>query len=146
MAISEEKVKEYLRMSQTIILATTDLEGLPDIRTIGGFGVSGYEVYFSTSKNSNKVHQIAENNQVAVFFQHENQFISKYFNVTIYGHAEILTQKEDINHAREIIQNRSLSLKLGKDTHYIYKVIPKKIKILDFSEKNENERIHEIQI
>lgn len=145
MAASEEKIKEYLRMSQTIILATTDLEGLPDIRTIGGFGVSGYEVYFSTSTTSNKVHQIAKNNQVAVFFQHENQFISKYFNVTIYGQAELLTQKADINQAKDIIQNHSRGLKLGKDTHNIYKVRPSKIKILDFSGKNANERTHVIQ-
>ncbi len=145
MAVSEEKIKEYLRMSQTIILATTDLEGLPDIRTIGGFGVTGYEIYFSTSNTSNKVHQIAKNNEVAVFFQHENQFISKYFNVTVYGHAELLTQKADINNAKEIILARNGVLKLAKDTHNIYKVIPKRIKVLDFAEKDAKERIHVIQ-
>ncbi|MDF2800557.1 MAG: pyridoxamine 5-phosphate oxidase-related FMN-binding [Anaerocolumna sp.] len=145
MAVSEDKIKEYLRMSHTIILATTDLEGLPDIRTIGGFGVTGYEIYFSTSNKSNKVIQIEKNNEVAVFFQHENQFISKYFNVTVYGHAELLTHKADINNAKEIILTRNGGLKIAKDTHNIYKVLPKRIKILDFAEKNANERTHVIQ-
>ncbi|GEM_PF-4073709 len=60
MAATEEKIKEYMKMNQTIILATIDSDGVPDIRTLGGYGLSDYVIYFSTLKTSNKVKQLEE--------------------------------------------------------------------------------------
>ncbi len=137
MAASEEKIKEYLKMNQTIILATSDRDGVPDIRTLGGFGVSDYVIYFATSKTSNKVNK----KEVTVFIQHENQFISKFFNVTIYGEAILLEADSEYNHGKTLILSRRPSLKIRKDTHNIYKVMPKKLKVLDYSEQNSKERI-----
>ncbi len=47
MAASEDKIKEYLKMNQTIILATADKDGVPDIRTLGGYGLSDYVMQFA---------------------------------------------------------------------------------------------------
>ncbi len=145
MAVQEERIKEYLRMNQTIILATTDADGIPDIRTLGGYGISDYVIYFATAKSSNKVKQIEGKKAVAVFIQHENQFISKFFNVTIYGEAVLLENETEYEDGKTLILSRKPSLKIHKDTHNIYKVIPKKIKVLDFSEQNLNERISIIE-
>jgi general stress protein 26 len=141
MAAAEDKIKEYLKMNQTIVLATTDKEGAPDIRTLGGYGLSDYNVYFATSKSSNKVVQIEKINKVAVFFQHENQYISKFFNVTIYGEAILAEQEKEYERGKELILNRKPHLKINQETHNIYKILPRKIKVLDFGEQNESERV-----
>jgi uncharacterized pyridoxamine 5'-phosphate oxidase family protein len=141
MAASEEKIKEYLKMNQTIILATTDMDGVPDIRTLGGYGLLDYVIYFTTLKTSNKVKQIESKKEVAVFLQHENQFISKFFNVTIYGEAILLEDESEYNNSKILILARKPSLKIRKETHNIYKVIPHKLKVLDYSEQNLKERI-----
>ncbi len=78
---------------------------------------------------------------MAVFIQHENQFISKFFNVTIYGEAVLIENESEYEDGKALILSRKPSLKIHKDTQNIYKVIPKKIKVLDFSEQNLNERI-----
>jgi uncharacterized pyridoxamine 5'-phosphate oxidase family protein len=146
MAVTEEKIKKYLKMNRTIILSTIDTDGVPDIRTLGGYGISDYIIYFSTLKTSNKVKQIEGKNDVAVFIQHENQFISKFFNVTIYGKAILIENDSEYESGKTLILSRKPSLKIHKETHNIYKVIPNKIKVLDFSEQNLNERISIIKL
>jgi nitroimidazol reductase NimA-like FMN-containing flavoprotein (pyridoxamine 5'-phosphate oxidase superfamily) len=141
MAVTEEKIKEYLKMDQTIILATIDTEGIPDIRTLGGYGISDYVIYFATLKDSNKVKQLENNSYVAVFIQHENQFIAKFFNVTIYGKARLVDNEKEFETGKALITSRKPSLKIHEDTHYIFKILPEKIKALDFSEQNLNERV-----
>lgn len=141
MSASEEKIKEYLKSNQRIILATTDKEGSPDIRILGGYGLEGYTVYFSTSKTSNKNTQLSENKNTAVLFQHENQFISRYFNVTLYGEAVLLESSAEFEKGKDIIQNKNPNVKLTKETHNIYKIVPRKLKVLDFGETTAEERI-----
>ena len=145
MSASEEKIKEYLKANQRIVLATVDKEGSPDVRILGGYGVSGYTIYFSTSKSSNKNTQIDSNNNIAVLFQHDNQFISKYFNVTIYGDAQLLGNKE-FEKGREVILNKNPNIKILEETHNIYKIIPKKLKVLDFGESDTQDRTTVIQL
>lgn len=140
MAASEEKIKDYLKMSQTIILATTNKDGAPDLRTLGGYGLSEYVIYFSTIKDSHKVAQLNSKKDVAVLIQHENQYISKFFNVTIYGEAVLLENDQEFEYGKNLILARKPSLKIRKDTHFIFKIIPKKLKVLDFSEQNQKER------
>jgi len=146
MAITEEKIKEYLKMNQTIVLATIGIDGIPDIRPLGGYGISDYIIYFSTSKTSNKVKQITNKKEVSLLFQHENQFISKFFSVTIYGEAILVENEKEFEKGKELILSRKPALKISKDTHYIYKVVPKKIKALDFAEQNLNERTTVIEV
>lgn len=133
-------------MNQTIVLATVGIDGIPDLRTLGGFGISDYVIYFSTNKNSNKVLQIANKKEVSLLFQHENQFISKFFNVTIYGEAVLLDNEVEFKKGKELIIGRKPFLKITKATHNIYKVVPKKIKALDFEEKNLSERVTLIEL
>lgn len=145
MSASEEKIKDYLKANQRIVLATVDTEGSPDIRILGGYGVSGYTIYFSTVKTSNKNLQLSGNKNTAVLFQHDNQFISKYFNVTIYGEAVLIENGQEFEKGQDIIQNKNPNAKISKETHNIYKIIPRKLKVLDFGEPKAEERIKIIQ-
>lgn len=141
MSASEEKIKEYLKTNQRIVLATVDKEGSPDVRILGGYGMSGYTIYFSTSKASNKNTQISNNNNTAILFQHDNQFISKYFNVTLYGDATLIENNAEFEKGKELILNKNPNLKLSQDTHNIYKIVPDKIKVLDFGESDTQDRV-----
>lgn len=146
MAVSEEKIKEYLKSNQRIVLATVNTEGSPDIRILGGYGVDGYTIYFSTTKTSNKNLQLNENKNTAVLFQHDNQFISKYFNVTIYGEAVLLGNDLEFEKGRDSILNKNPNIKITTKTHNIYKIIPKNLKVLDFGEANTEDRVTLIQV
>lgn len=141
MAVTTNKLKDYLNGNQTIILATVGIDGAPDLRTIGGFGISDFTVYISTANDSNKVKQLEKENKVALFFQHENQFISKYFNVTIFGRAELVNTEVEFNKGKDLILNRKPHLNISKDTHNIYKVTPESIKTVDLGEKKPEERV-----
>lgn len=146
MSASEEKIKEYLKSNQRIVLATADREGSPDIRILGGYGLEGYTVYFSTAKGSSKNIQLGNNRKTAVLFQHENQFISKYFNVTIYGEAALVEGRTEFEKGKDIIKTKNPQVKISEETHNIYKIIPEKLKVLDFGEPSVEERVTILQL
>lgn len=141
-----EKLKEYLKGNQSIILATVGTNGAPDLRIIGGFGLTDFTIYIATSKESNKVRQIEQENRVALLFQHENEFVSKFYNVTIFGKALLVSTETEFIKARKLILNRKPHLHILRETHNIYKIIPDTIKTLDMGEKNPDKRISIFQL
>jgi uncharacterized pyridoxamine 5'-phosphate oxidase family protein len=145
MAIKEQEIKEYFKNSESLELVTVDESGEPDIRTLGGYGVSELNVYFATAKGSNKVNQLNSNNKVAILFQHENQEISSFINITIYGKA-VLVKGQEFKTGKEIIAKRRPQITATEETHNIYRVDPKKIKVLNFSSSIPEERISYINL
>lgn len=145
MPISNQEIKDYLNQSKTLVLATVNDAGEPDIRTLGGYGISEFEIYFATAKGSNKVKQLDNNRQVAVLFQHENQVIPDFINITLYGKA-ILTEGEDFKAGKEIILKRRPQNAAAEETHNIYRVKPEKIKVLNFNAPNPEERVYTITL
>lgn len=141
MAVTIDKIKKFLQSVPILILATEGTEGGPDIRTIGGFGLKDFTIYFATNKGTNKVKQLEHEDRVALFFQNDNQLISKFFNVTLYGKAQLIHEKEEFNDAKELILDRKPNLNISKDTHFIYKIKAHTIKTVDLSEKNPDERV-----
>lgn len=129
MAENKEDIIDYLYNSKSLALATVAEDNTPQLRSIGGYGVEGYNIYFATSKDSDKVIQIANNSNVVLLFQHEGQQAPK--NVTLYGKAEAL-EGEEYQRAVEIIKKRRPQLPLSKDK-VVYHIIPEKIKTLDFA-------------
>lgn len=145
MSINEKEITTYLNESKTIVLGTVKLGVQPILRTLGGFAVKDLTTYFSTAKGANKVEQIQENNEVAILFEHENQIIPNFINISVNGVAEKIQDSDEFNKAAEIIASRRLQLKINENTHNIYKVKPKEIKILDFSKENPEEKIKVIK-
>lgn len=145
MSNKNEKISKYLESSKTAVLATIDSNNAPNIRTIGGFGVEGITVYFATAKQSNKVEQIKRNNNVSLLFEHENQERAKFVNIEVKGIAEEVKGIDQFQEGLKYIVKRRSQLELSEDTHNIYKVVPKEIKVLDFSKVKAEERIEKIE-
>lgn len=145
MSVNNEQIKNYLNESKALILATVNNSGEPDIRTLGGYGVSEFEIYFATARESNKVKQLDNNHEVAILFQHENQVIPDFLNITLYGEA-VLTEGEGFSAGKEIISKRRPQIAATEETHNIYRVKTKKIKVLDFKASNPGERIYTITL
>lgn len=145
MLVKENEIKNYLKETNTIELATVNEENQPVIRTLGGFVIDGFITYFSTSKETEKIKQIAKNNHVAILFQHENQIIPNFVNVTINGIAEDIEDLEEFNKVAQLIKIRRPHLNLTQEKNNIYKVVPKKVKILDFTKENIEERVKLIE-
>ncbi|MFL0195276.1 pyridoxamine 5'-phosphate oxidase family protein [Clostridium sp. WILCCON 0269] len=138
MAIDKNFVEEYLANTKYIVLATVDGENAPALRTLGAFGVDGYSIYFSTGEGTIKVKQIEHNSNVSVFFQHENQEVASFINVTIKGKAAKVTGEGEITKAIEVIAKKNPRFKErikknGLGNNIIFRVDPSELKILDFN-------------
>lgn len=138
MALAEQEIQEYLKENKSVVLATTGEEGQPDLRSLGGYNFDGITLYFGTAVKSNKVNQIAHNSKVSVLVQHEGQVIPNYKNITIYGVAEKLSGAE-YEAGKKKIQERRPNAIFDEETKNIYKVTAKKVKILDFSQKQDEQ-------
>lgn len=136
MALTQQEIHEYLKENKSVVLATTGAEEQPDLRVLGGYNFDGYTLYFGGSATANKVKQIAHNSKVSILIQHEGQEIPNFKNITIYGVAEKLTGAE-YEKGQKIIQERRPNAEFDEKVKSIFKVTPKKVKILDFAAKPE---------
>jgi Uncharacterized stress protein (general stress protein 26) len=144
------KVENYISETRFIELATVNDQGRPEIRTLGSFATDGLTIYFSTSKKSAKVKQIDENPWVVVLFQHENQELPAYKNVTYYGKAAALENPEEFDIGVKQLSARNPRFKervekgqLGETI--IFKIEPQNIKYLDFAAGSGPAAIKEIK-
>jgi pyridoxine/pyridoxamine 5'-phosphate oxidase len=137
MALTKNEILRYVRENKSIVLATAQESGQPDLRTLGGYNFDGFTLYFGTSSTSDKVKQIDGNNRVSVLLQQEGQDIKDFKNITIYGTAERLTGA-DYEAGKKKIRERRPNAEFDEKVKYIYKVTARQIKVLDFSEKPED--------
>ncbi|MEI6045650.1 MAG: pyridoxamine 5'-phosphate oxidase family protein [Chloroflexota bacterium] len=107
MTVERQNLSEYLNGTRLIVLATTNGDEAPGLRVLGGFGVEGNTVFFSTAPGSEKATQLKQNENVSVLFQHENQEQASFANVTLKGKAKILEEKEEVEQAIEFIGRRN---------------------------------------
>lgn len=123
-------IRQYLYDNKSLVLATVDPAGDPQLRHIGAYNIVGKDIVFLTSADTEKTKQIAANNSVALLFQHEGQQSPK--NITIYGHAKVLDPAA-AEAASELIRQRRPQIKYDPDVNVIYKVETDTVKVLDFS-------------
>lgn len=151
MSIDKNFIKEYLNNTKYITFATVNGENAPELRALGAFGVEGYTTYFSTVEGAAKVEQIKHNPNVSVFFQHENQELASFINITIKGKAEKVADEVDLKKAIEVIGNRNFRFKerIEKDglgSNIIIRVNPSELKILDFKKNPGENRVEVISL
>lgn len=115
-----------------MVLATVDEAGNPQLRHIGGYTIDGKDILFSTGKDTDKTREIANNNNVALLFQHEGQQEIK--NVTLYGKARKLDE-EETKKAVDLIKIRRPQLRYTPEANIIYRVESESVKVLDFSKE-----------
>jgi len=144
------EVKNYISETRFIELASVNSQGRPEIRTLGSFANDGLTIYFSTGKKSAKVKQIEGNPWVVVLFQHENQDLPAYKNVTYYGKATVLENPEEFDIGVKALSDRNPRFKeraekgqLGETV--IFKIEPQNIKYLDFAAGSGPAAIKEIK-
>ncbi|BCG58582.1 pyridoxamine 5'-phosphate oxidase family protein [Paenibacillus sp. URB8-2] len=139
--MSEEarnQIVKYLNDTRFVVLATVNNDQSPVLRSLGSFVADGYTIYFSTHKNSKKVEQIQENPKIVLFFQHENQELSSFVNISVHGTAEAIADQAEIDRAIQQLGSRNPRFKeraekgLLQDTVF-YKVNARELKVLDFS-------------
>ena len=125
-------IKDYIYENKSLVLATVDEAGNPQIRHIGGYTIDGKDILFSTGKDTDKTKEIANNNNVALLFQHEGQQELK--NVTLYGKARKLDE-EETKKAVDLIKIRRPQLRYTPEANIIYRVESESVKVLDFSKE-----------
>ncbi|MBE5918370.1 MAG: pyridoxamine 5'-phosphate oxidase family protein [Pseudobutyrivibrio ruminis] len=125
-------IKDYIYENKSLVLATVDEAGKPQIRHIGGYTIDGKDILFSTGKDTDKTREIANNNNVALLFQHEGQQALK--NVTLYGKARKLDE-EETKKAVDLIKIRRPQLRYTPEANIIYRVESESVKVLDFSKE-----------
>lgn len=139
MSLEQSDVPRYLNDTRFVVLATTGLDSAPATRTLASFAADGLVVYFSTGRSTEKVRQIQANPSVAVLFQHEQQDLKTFVNVTIRGTAAPLVQGEE-EHGKAIrligarnprFKDRAEKGQLGESL--LFRVEPKELKVVDFS-------------
>lgn len=125
-------IKDYIYENKSLVLATVDEAGNPQLRHIGGYTIDGKDILFSTGKDTDKTKEIANNNNVALLFQHEGQQELK--NVTLYGKARKLDE-EETKKAVDLIKIRRPQLRYTSEANIIYRVESESVKVLDFSKE-----------
>ena len=125
-------IKDYIYENKSLVLATVDEAGNPQLRHIGGYTIDGKYILFSTGKDTDKTKEIANNNNVALLFQHEGQQELK--NVTLYGKARKLDE-EETKKAVDLIRIRRPQLRYTPEANIIYRVESESVKVLDFSKE-----------
>lgn len=138
MSIDEKAVNEYLNQTKFIVLVSVKEGGIPAVRTLGSFAAAGLTTYFSTGRDTAKVKQIELNSTVNILFQHENQDLASFVNVSITGAANLLESPEEIAEAIEKIGERNPRFKerIAKGEagdRVFYRVNPIEVKVVDFS-------------
>ncbi|MNB72769.1 pyridoxamine 5'-phosphate oxidase [compost metagenome] len=144
-------IVDYLNGTRFVVLATVNQDGAPEVRTLGGFAVDGYKVYFSTDEGTEKVKQIRSNPAVTLLFQHENQELAGFVNVSVRGEARQVDDAEELAHAIAALGNRNPRFKERADkgelaNTAIIGVTASEIKVLDFAKGRGAEAVEVIAV
>lgn len=147
----DEVLSRYFNETPNIILGTVSDDNIPRLRTLGSFAVDDLTVYFSTKKNTEKVKHILLNPSVSILFQHENQNVNSFVNVSIIGKARILKRKVDLEKAIKLLGERKPRflerVEKGEMNDSIFiRVDPEEIRILDFGRGRGSEAVQVIRL
>ncbi|MBI1921034.1 MAG: pyridoxamine 5'-phosphate oxidase family protein [Geobacter sp.] len=137
MGFNHVHLSQYLNKTRFITLSTVK-NGNPALRTMAAFAAEGISPVFSTHRDTDKVRQIEENPHVSILFQHENQHLRTFVNITISGIARRVDDRDDQERIIALIGARNLRYQERAARgelieHLFYRVEPVEIKILDFA-------------
>lgn len=138
MAITLEEIQKYIVENKSLVLATVDEAGDPQLRHLGGYNLDGKDIVFLTTSGTAKTKELEKHPQAAILFQHEGQQAPK--NITIYGKAEKLSGQAAID-AAALISKRRPQIQYNPPVSVIYKVHTETIKILDFASEDKQQVI-----
>ena len=151
MADSKTTIQKYLQATKYIALATVNEEKAPVIRTLGGFVLDDLQIYFSTGKSTDKVKQIRLNPKVALLFQHENQEIKSFINITLSGTAYEVTENAERSKAIALLAAKSPKFKERAKNgelsdRVFFRIDPEQIKVVDLSKGSGAKSVETIKV
>jgi general stress protein 26 len=76
-------ISDYISKCHSCTIATVGLDGEPDASTVF-FANSGLDIYFNTSKDSQKMKNIEDNQRVAITIKPGNSIIVKVTATKVY--------------------------------------------------------------
>ncbi|WP_010235457.1 pyridoxamine 5'-phosphate oxidase family protein [Clostridium arbusti] len=135
--VSNEAIK-YIEQSKLAWLVTVGENKRPYIRPMGAFSNDGLDLYFLTSKKTEKVKHIKENPVVTFYFENPNQSYEIFKSLSLSGKAiEVLDESE----FKKAVDGISIRYPLIKENvengnikeSSIYKITADFIKFADYS-------------
>jgi nitroimidazol reductase NimA-like FMN-containing flavoprotein (pyridoxamine 5'-phosphate oxidase superfamily) len=150
MSLENKQISEYLNKTRLIVLATIS-DGRPVLRTMAAFAADGISPVFSTHKGTDKVWQIDANPHVSILFEHENQSLRTFVNITISGIARRIDSQQEREQIITLIGTKNLryrerELRGELVEQLLYRVEPHEIKIMDFRKSPSPQGIQKITI
>jgi pyridoxamine 5'-phosphate oxidase len=85
---NQTEIQNYILESKYALLTYVRGDLTPISRTIGSFASDGVTLFFSTSKESQKVKEIEQNKRISFYFEHDNQLAESWKSVLLIGDAE----------------------------------------------------------
>lgn len=134
----QKEVTEYIKETKYAILSYVREDGVPVLRSMGGFVLSGLDIYFSSGKATAKVNEIEKHKQVSFFFEQDNQTLPAWKSVLLIGDAEQVAEGGERDKAVELLSNKSPKFKEkvanGELPNIaIFKIKAREIQYLDWS-------------
>jgi uncharacterized pyridoxamine 5'-phosphate oxidase family protein len=134
--LSSEVLASLTAGVRFVSLATLSENG-PVVRSLGSWAIRGSTLYFSTSRSSNKVAQLARDPRVSIQLLAEGQELPKLRNLVLNGSAKLL-EGDERTVAIETLGLRNPRFKERADKGQlgdtaIYAVTATQAKVLDFS-------------
>lgn len=136
--VSNEAVR-YIEQSKLGWLITVGKDKRPYIRPMGAFFNEGLDLYFLTSKETEKVKQINENSTVTFYFENPEQPYDSFKSVAVSGEAiEVLEENDEFKKAVEGISIRYPIIKENVENgnikaSSIYKIKANFVKTADYT-------------
>jgi uncharacterized protein len=128
----------YIGKSSYALLITVGEENRPGVRYVGPFVNRGLDIYFMTSKDSQKVKHITMNPFVSLHFQNQDKALEGINSVTVSGKASRVPEGNEFNSVLEELGRKSPGFKKwvdkeGFNTWTIYKLTAGTLQHTDFS-------------
>ncbi|NTW68844.1 MAG: hypothetical protein HGB23_03220 [Chlorobiaceae bacterium] len=139
---NKKEILQYILDSKFALLNYVRQDLTPLSRAIGSFAPDGDDLYFSSSKESAKIGEIANNKRVSFYFEHDNQELENWKSLLLIGDAEPLSHgSSDFEKAVERIGARNPRFRervANGDTANIvlYRISTRELEYLDRSKGN----------
>ena len=98
----KQQIIDYLSKRKIITLATSSVDGIPFIHPVA-YVNKGPILYFSTNRDTRKVHNIKENPNVACTVFDSTEFLDEIRSIQIEGKASIVVDKAESNEVLKLL-------------------------------------------
>ncbi|MCW8194521.1 pyridoxamine 5'-phosphate oxidase family protein [Proteobacteria bacterium 005FR1] len=132
------KVLKILDEHRIATVATLRPDGWPQATTVG-YASEGLTLYFLCGLDSQKAHNLAQDNRLSMTIDHDSADIMAISGLSLAGHAEPVTDHSDGERALQLLLSKYPAQKTvptempSPEDVRIFRVTPTVISVLDYS-------------